>query len=148
MKSTIALFFILISLVVFSGSGCSNANSSNATVSAEDQLNALLDKGGYDSAELLYTSRIEIPDSLKRVAADWVKEVVRGASQNLSACDYEDPEDVIEEASKQAEVFFGKTVKITYLHLEKGFPDGGSYVYEEEFNPLQKEIFDHLVRHP
>lgn len=46
------------------------------------------------------------PDTVQTKMGEWVKETIRATDQHLSAGDYEDPEDVIEQAKKTAEELF------------------------------------------
>lgn len=87
------------------------------------------------------TSITYIPDSLKEKHRSWVLETVRAANQHLSAGDYEDIDETIEQAQETGDNLFGKTV----IGLQK---ESAPWVYEEikpeDFSPREKKVFDSL----
>jgi hypothetical protein len=84
-----------------------------------------------------------VPDSLKIVHREWIKETVRAASQNMSGGDYEDADETIEQAKITADELFAKRVIV----LKKELNRRGAclYLFPNELSEKEKQIFDNLL---
>jgi len=84
-----------------------------------------------------------LPDSNKVRVNELATKIISGTNFHLTAGDYEDPEDVINEAFSEARALY--SVKVPCLCVV----EGGYYHYllYEECSPYQKQIFDSLVNY-
>lgn len=67
-----------------------------------------------------YGTDTYIPDSMKIQYANWVKETVAAASNHMTGGDYEDPEDVIEQAEESGKRIFESKAEGLYRVLSEG----------------------------
>lgn len=85
-----------------------------------------------------------VPDSLKEAHRNFIIEATRAASQHMSAGDYEDVDETIE----QAEITADRLFQVKAYGLEREFPQGNGYFSEDilpkDFTPHEKRIFDSL----
>lgn len=91
--------------------------------------------------ELAWNS--EVPDSLKAKHREYITELVRASNQHLSAGDYEDIDETIEQAEETANRLF--TVSFRVLRRAKDFNSAGTLLRVEEMTQNEKEIFDSLL---
>ncbi len=87
-----------------------------------------------------YSIEKEVPDSLKDDMARWITATVSAASLHLSAGDYEDPEDLVEETTDAAERIF--TRNIEGLSILKDKDSYWKFIPYERLTEKQKEIFE------
>ncbi len=88
------------------------------------------------------SSKDIIPDSNKQKAAEFIVKTVSAASLHMAAGDYEDPEDVIEQAEETASNLY--SVKIKGLNMLVGGNSYWEFIPPDQFSPEQKIIFDKL----
>lgn len=81
----------------------------------------------------------EVPDSLKADHREWVKETVRAANQNLTAGDYEDIDDTIEEVMRTSESLFS----VETITLRKKLGEG-DFEYTD-LNPKELTIKEKVI---
>lgn len=85
-----------------------------------------------------------IPDSLKGKHREWIKETIRASNQHLSAGDYEDINETIQQVEMTADNIF----EIETFGLRKQFSEA-TFDYLDykpnELNPYKKRILDSLV---
>lgn len=85
-----------------------------------------------------------IPDSLKVEYREWIKETIRASNQHLSAGDYEDIDETIEQAETTANNIF----EIQTYGLRKQFTDREFDYLDYKPNELsiyEKQILDSLI---
>jgi len=99
-------------------------------------------KGWVDTKKYSLSTTVIVPDSLKKEYADWVKETVKAASQNMTGGDYEDVDETIEQAQSSGEKIFGREVRC--LRIKYGEYDY-SYVPCDRLDSIQKIIYDKLL---
>lgn len=91
--------------------------------------------------ELTYVNIV--PDSLKDKQRKWITETVSATNLHMTGGDYEDPEDVIEEASDQSKNLFSVSVPTLYKK------EYGSDIYYRmmpiELTQKEKEILSKLL---
>jgi hypothetical protein len=80
-----------------------------------------------------------IPEQDKEKATQLMEKLVSAASLHMTAGDYEDPEDLIEQAQSTTEDMYAERV-VGLWHNYKFIP-------ESEFTPQEKVIFDYLSSH-
>lgn len=83
-----------------------------------------------------------VPDSLQAKYAEWIKETVRAASQNMTGGDYEDADDTIDQAQASGLKVFGvlkPCLRVKYADYES------LYITEDKLNPEQKIIYLKLL---
>lgn len=84
-----------------------------------------------------------VPDSLKREQREWVKETIRAANQNLTAGDYEDIDDTIDETWSTSEKLF--EVDVICLYKDLGPEAGNSILIRpNEMTKKEKQILINL----
>ena len=83
-----------------------------------------------------------VPDSLRLKQAEWITETMRAASNRLTTSDYEDPEDVLQQAQYTSEEIFGRKVSCLRISHDTGDHE---YVIQERMTPEQRIIYDRLV---
>lgn len=85
-----------------------------------------------------------IPDSLKTKYREWIKETIKASNQHLSAGNYEDIDETIEQAEQTANNIF----EVETYGLRKQFSDGDFDYLDykpNELNAYEKRILDSLV---
>jgi len=134
-KCVIFLVFIVFIQLIFSGCG--------ESVSKEQEFVNLLTNQNLDNADIVMVKKTFVPDSLRSAMVDWIKETVRAASYHMTGGDYEDPEDVIEQAEETANRLFSRTFEYEGLRMynRRESPKDVAYV---DLTGGQKEIFDYL----
>jgi len=141
----VAVLFVLI-LATLTITGCSEKIQNQISIEKTyiDALDALLREAGLKKAEINVRYEQVVPDSMKAQMAKWITETVAAGTSNLSTSDYEDPEDLVEEVSDQAEKIFAVNTKFVYLSFIP--KDGQMYnsVLCEDLTPSQKRVFDFL----
>ena len=106
------------------------------------EIQDLLNKEGFKNAQLNYEYS-HIPDSLRPQMAQFIKETVSAASLHMTGGDYEDPEDVIEQAEETAEHLYARTT----IALTMWSPnDYRVNIKVSDFTPRQKRIYDLIVK--
>lgn len=83
-----------------------------------------------------------VPDSLQVKYAEWIKETVRAASQNMTGGDYEDADDTIEQAQVSGLKVFGVEKICLRVHINEY---EYMYIAEDKLNTEQKIIFQKLI---
>lgn len=76
--------------------------------------------------------------------AEFVERTIEAASRHMTAGDYEDPEDVIEEATEQSFVIYPEK-RIPVLHIMMPGSGNSESLAPWELNPYQKHIYDSLL---
>lgn len=99
------------------------------------------DKPEYPMYQIGYTN--EVPDSLKDDMARFIVELTRASNQHLAAGDFEEVEDVIEQAEETAENIYER--KVPVLHVKNSYADGWNCKREYTLTPQEKEIFKKLI---
>lgn len=87
-----------------------------------------------------YTTKKEIPDSLRDDMAKWITETVSAASLHMSGGDYEDPEDLIEKTTEAAESLFERDVE--GLHVLNNKDSYWVFIPYDKLTENQKVIFN------
>lgn len=83
-----------------------------------------------------------VPDSSKAALAEWVKGTVSAASYHMSGGDYEDPEDVIEQAERTGRDLF--EVKIEGLEYRQCDQCYWEFIARPDLNERQQKLCDSL----
>jgi hypothetical protein len=83
-----------------------------------------------------------VPDSLRTIQAKWITETMRAASNRLTTSDYEDPEDVLEQAQSTSDHLFGRSVPC----LRISHSDRYEYVLIKDMTAEQRVIYDRLIQ--
>ena len=96
-------------------------------------------KTDLDYSEYEIGVRDIIPEKNQEKASALIEKLVSSASFHLTAGDYEDPEDVIEQAQSTAEDLYSERVVGLWHNLK--------FIPESEFTPDEKMIFDYLCKH-
>jgi hypothetical protein len=73
----------------------------------------------YPKYELTYVN--EVPDSNKSKLADWIIKETSAASLHLSAGDYEDPDDLVEEIYDTGVKLFEVKTEALYMQKDQGY---------------------------
>lgn len=85
-----------------------------------------------------------VPDSLKEAHRNFIIEATRAASQHMSAGEYEEVDETIE----QAEITADRLFQVKTIGLERVFPRRNGYISEDilpkDFTAHEKRIFDSL----
>src|SRR5690349_9539891 len=89
-----------------------------------------------------YTIMREVPDSLKDDMAKWITETVRAANQHMTGGDYEDPEDVIDEAEDVAKNLFARDVE--YLSIVADQNASWIHIPAYRLDSIQFQIFEDI----
>lgn len=84
----------------------------------------------------------DIPDSNKVKLAAWITETMRASSSHLSAGDYEDPEDLIEEINDIGKDLF--SVKIDVLEILESTNGSWRTIEKDQMTQEQVTIFNEL----
>lgn len=85
-----------------------------------------------------------VPDSLKEKHRDWIKETIRASNQHLTAGDYEDIDETIQQVERTASSLF----EVSVMGLKK---EVDSEVYNDitlmpnELTPYERTVLDSLV---
>ena len=101
-----------------------------------------------------------VPDSLQNKKAERITKTVSAASYHMTGWDYEDPEDLINAVSNQADELFSKPVEGLYFDPKHDwYMDTNNFYWElslwgwdvefipyEKLTPEQKEIFKQLKK--
>ncbi len=144
MKSKIVRFLAVVlllpvSLIFFN---CSRSGANNKL------LKQLSDEAQIKEPSVVMVTEISIPDSLRPAMADWIKETVRAASFHMTGGDYEDPEDVIEEAEEVAERLFARSFTsegLRFIRYDASFTEDVPY---EKLTNYEKKVFEELKKQP
>lgn len=90
---------------------------------------------------LTYSGSV-IPDSNKTKYAEYVQKTVAAASFHMSTADYEDPEDLVEEARNSANQLFS----VTYYELMcVGVSCDDRYIKFDQMTSEESKIYDSLL---
>lgn len=85
-----------------------------------------------------------VPDSLKEKHREWIKETIRASNQHLSAGDYEDIDETIEQVESTASSLF----EVSVMGLRKQV-DSDAYsainLTPNELTPYERTVLDSLV---
>lgn len=139
MKKLIALFFVFILF-----SACtSHDNLSDKDKKEVGELDSLVRIEGYEKARVYY-ERSYIPDSLRPQMAKFITEAISAASLNLTAGDYEDPEDLLNQAEKTAEKIFSRRTASLCM---KGYDMYVLEVPTDKLTPRQWRIHELIIKH-
>ena len=95
------------------------------------------------SPKYLLTTTTIIPDSLKEKQRLWIKETVSATNLQMTAGDYEDPEDVIETATESSKTIFGVEV-YTLQRMDYSQNDYHTVEYNL-LSPKEKVILQNLI---
>ena len=95
------------------------------------------------SPKYLLTTTVIIPDSLKEKQRQWIKETVSATNLQMTAGDYEDPEDVIETATESSKTIFGVEV-YTLQRMDYSQNDYHTVEYNL-LSPKEKVILQNLI---
>lgn len=79
-----------------------------------------------------------IPEKNKEKAALLMEKLVTGASHQMTAGDYEDPEDVIEQAEEAAMNLYGERITGLYYNYK--------FIPESEFTTEERRIYEYLSK--
>lgn len=83
-----------------------------------------------------------IPDSNKTKYTEFVEKTISAASFHMTTADYEDPEDLVEEARKSADQLFS----VTYYDLScRGFGCDVQYIKFDQMTSEESKIYDSLL---
>lgn len=91
-----------------------------------------------------YGTDTYIPDSLKIKYADWVTKTVAAASNHMAGGDYEDPEDVIEQAEVTGERIFEVKTEGLYRVINEGSWE--EFIPKERLTQEELKILEKLKR--
>lgn len=89
-----------------------------------------------------YDTEIIVPDSLKEKHAKYVKELISASNFHMTGGDYEDPEDVIEEAERVANNLYGKQVEGLSMVLPSSYTR--KFIPEHQLSPDLKHMLDSM----
>lgn len=113
---------------------------------AHPTLESLMADAGIKDARVEAGYNWKVPDSVKPQMRAYVKELVSAASFHMTGGDYEEPEDVIDEAWGKAEESFRSEKTLFYLVYTSAYNGTEQRVQSEDLPPLQKKVFDYLHR--
>lgn len=111
------ILVLLSALMIISLSSCNNQGWKKSLAKEapkpyvqdlQDEFDSLCAIESWEHASLITFK--EVPDSMSAQVADYVIKLVSAASYHMAAGDYEDPEDVIEQAECTAQELFGRSV--------------------------------------
>lgn len=147
MKKIVLLLMVLATTCILIG--CSGGKANTTAIPAENpsqtDLAALLKAANIEKAEISIYYDAVVPDTARATMASWITETVRAASSHMTAGDYEDPEDLIDEVADQAKKIFAINTAIKKLiYTYKGEGNDWNYVRYEDLTPAQKKVFDFL----
>lgn len=137
--SIVSISLLLIVSINFMGCGKSDANQ-NST------LKKLTEQAQISDPCIIMVSETSVPDSLRFAMAEWVKETVRAASNQMTGGDYEDPEDVIVQAEKTANRLFSRTTRAEGMRFYRKSADNPSEIRYENLSIPEKKVFDELKK--
>ncbi len=83
-----------------------------------------------------------IPDSNKVKMAEWITKTVSATNLQMTGGDYEDPEDVIEQAEETAERLF--TMRVDGLEVRNSNQEYFRFVPKQNLTPSQLKIYEQL----
>ena len=87
-------------------------------------------------------SELIVPDSLKNKQANFVIEVVKSASYHMTGGDYEDPEDVIEQANETfIEIYSYRVECLVKIPCHGCYPQ---YTTIDKLSPEQLKIYQSI----
>jgi hypothetical protein len=95
----------------------------------------------YPNYELKFSS--EVPDSLKNQMGKFIIDLVKSSNQHLSAGDFEDVEEVIEQAENTATRLYSR--RIPTLHIKQNSSSITNIKYENELTSEELQIFNKLL---
>ncbi len=89
-----------------------------------------------------YTIQQVVPDSSVDTRAQWIKDIVYNTNKNLTTSDYEDPEDVVQQAEYTSEHMYSKSVE--GLWAKRDGTENGFFIPHTQLNEYQKNLFQKL----
>lgn len=94
--------------------------------------------------EYRYTYQLEVPDSNLTKMTTWITTTVSAASQHMTGGDYEDPEDLVEETTRQAQQIFAVKVEGLNKYKRKGGQTDYVFIPFPELDSSEVVLFHQL----